>query len=137
MLLTLGHVTIALGLVLTVADAGTVFVARRELAATCDGAATAAAQAVDERAIYAGDDRPRLPIDLAGARERVARYVHQVGSDATVTVIGLDRAGTTVTLACARDITVPFAGWLALAPRSITVGARAASPLSRPAGAAP
>ena len=130
MLVTLGLVALVLGLVLTVADAGAVFVARRELAATCDGAATAAAQAIDVPAVYAGTHPERLPIDLAGARTRAARYVAQVGATASVSVIGLDPAGTTVTLACARRVVVPFAGWLRLAPRRIQVGARAASPLS-------
>jgi len=45
-------------------------------------------------------------------------------------VTGLDPAGTTVTLVCARRVVVPFAGWLHLAPRRIQVGARAASPFS-------
>jgi len=65
MLLTLGLTALVLGLVLTVADAGAVFVARRELASTCDGAATAAAQAVDVPAVYAGT-QPRA----AAARPR-------------------------------------------------------------------
>jgi len=128
MLLTIGLVALMLGLVLTVADAGAVFVARRELAATCDGAATAAAQGIDADAVYRGDDRPRLPLDLATARARAARYVQQVGAQASVTVTGLDPAGTTVILACAHRLTVPFAGWLHLAPRRIQVAARAASP---------
>jgi hypothetical protein len=128
MVLTLGLVAVVLGLVLTVADAGTVFVARRELAAACDGAATAAAQAADEPAVYAGAGGPRLPLDLAAARVRVARYVQQVAAVGSFTVTGVDAAGTTVTLSCARRVAVPFAGWLHLAPRRIALTARAASP---------
>lgn len=128
MVLLLGLVVLVLGLVLTVADAGMVFVARRELAATCDGAATAAAQAYDADAVYRGDHHERLPLDLAHARTRAARYVEQTGATASVTVTGLDATGTTVTLACARRVAVPFAGWLHLAPRRIALTARAESP---------
>lgn len=57
--------------------------ARRAVASAADGAAVAAAQALDEGAVRsAGLSDQRLPLSQSGARERVAAYARQMADPA-------------------------------------------------------
>jgi hypothetical protein len=57
--------------------------ARRAVASAADGAAVAAAQALDEGAVRsAGLSGQRLPLSQSGAREHVAAYARQMADPA-------------------------------------------------------
>ena len=79
LLLVIGFVVIVALLVTVVANASTAFLVRRSLSAWADGAATAAAQSVDEGAVYGGRVGHALPLSAARAREAVAGYAVRNG----------------------------------------------------------
>ena len=98
-------------LVAGVTAASSAFLAQRDLQADCDGAAVAAASAVDTDAVYAGalSEADALPLatDLAQtAAEEYASRSDRVGLAVTVRV-DVER----VEVACGRVVDVPF-GWL-------------------------
>ncbi len=123
LLLTLGYVVIALGLVAVVVDASAVFLARRALASACDGASLAGAQSVDVPGVYHGPAATRLP--LAQVQGAVARYQAEAAPDSALTasvsgsVSGADRLVVTGS----RTVTLPVSRLLGIAP--VTVRARA------------
>jgi uncharacterized membrane protein len=95
LLLTLGYAILVLALVAVVIDVSAVYLARRALAADCDGAALAAAQSVDADAIYrqgaAPTELPLSRVDTAVAGYPVGDGVRldgSVGSATEVTVTG-------------------------------------------------
>jgi hypothetical protein len=86
--------------------ASAAFLAQRRLAAICDGAALAAANAFDRTAVT---PRPAdvLPLDDAGVRERVARYRQLIaGEEAPAMTVSSD--GHTVTVECRHTTRLPF-----------------------------
>ena len=73
--LVIGLVAIVLTLVTVVTDVGALWLQRRSLQATVDGAALAGAQAVDLRTVYAGGAHGVLPLDAPAARQAVRTFM--------------------------------------------------------------
>ena len=105
--------------------ASAAFLAQRDLAGTCDGAAAAAATAVDRESLPA---EGVLPLDPAAVAATVDRYRAQVGRPDLTMVTTTD--GFTVTVTCRRRVRIPFGGVLGK-PDGLerTAVARARSPL--------
>ena len=119
--------TLMVGVVVNVSAAA---LARRAVAGAADGAAVAAAQALDEQELYrTGLTGERLPLSQAEARQRVADYsrlaaVAQPGLRMSVTV-----DGATATVIAVRDVALPFGRLVGLRPLQVRATARARSPL--------
>jgi len=78
MLLTIGLVSLAALLIVVVIDVSALFLGRRDALAAADGAALAAAQAVDESALYRQGVSDTLPLDPQRVRQRVDAYLRDV-----------------------------------------------------------
>ncbi len=74
-LLVVGYFLVCVLLITVVINVSRVFVVRRALHGVADGAAVAAAGALDETRIYRGDLGDYLPLTQADAEELVAQYV--------------------------------------------------------------
>lgn len=137
MLLMIAYTILALTFVLVAVDAAQVFIAQRRLAALADGAALAAAQAVDRTAFYAGTGC-QLPLSASAAGQAASTYL---ASTDTPSGVGLQVGAVqnTVTVELADRVTLPFQGllgaidarWAAGVP--VAVAASAAAPLLGPA----
>jgi uncharacterized membrane protein len=96
--LLLGFAVLALVLVGVVADLSKVFLAKRSLASTADGAAIAAAQAIDLEALYTGAADPgTLPIDSRSAAAAAGAHLARDGSGAAYDGFTLDHVEATPT----------------------------------------
>jgi len=132
MLLMIFLALIVGGLITVVTDVSTVFLAQREMQSTADGAALAAAQQADLRAVYTGDLGAQLPLsheqataainDYAANRSRIphecsAATYHVVdGTDAAGTVrSGVQIDGQTVRVELTCKVPLPFIGFVAAA----------------------
>jgi uncharacterized membrane protein len=138
LLLTLGYAMLAIALVVVVVDVSAVYLARRNLAAACDGASLAAAQRVDETALYtSGGDVRVLPLDSAETiSAEVAAYRDRTDASGRTQLTGTLQDGTTVVVAGTRSVELPVVGVLGIHP--VTVRAQAqAQTVVRGAGAAP
>lgn len=71
--LIIGFVGVVVMLIAVVTSASSVYLARRSLAGAADGAALAAASALDEQQLYTGET-DLLPLDSVHARTAVADY---------------------------------------------------------------
>nr|WP_322752007.1 MULTISPECIES: pilus assembly protein TadG-related protein [unclassified Frankia] len=132
LILTLGYVMIALMLALVVTDASAVYLAKRSVASAADGAALAAAQHVNDAAIYtATQDLQQLP--LAEVAATVAGY--QVDADPSGhTVLTAQLLNpTTVRVTGSRTVVLPVVALLGIGPVTVTASADAQS-LVRPPG---
>jgi uncharacterized membrane protein len=120
LLLTLGYVVVVLALVAVVVDVSAVFLARRALAADCDGAALAAAQSVDTDMLYRqGSPTPELP--LARVQDAVAGY--PVGDGVQLSA-GLSN-GSDVTVSGRRTVQLPLVRFLGLGSVDVVASATA------------
>jgi Flp pilus assembly protein TadG len=132
----IGMAVIVLLLLAVVVSGSRVFLADRDLAAAADAAAASAAQAVSEPGIYAGEASTALPIDPAGARDRVAAYVAAAELPAhfdQFAVVDVSVSGATVSVTLAARAPMPYGEllrdeWADGYP--ITATATAQSPLS-------
>ncbi len=98
LVLLLGFAVLALVLVGVVADLSKVFLAKRALASTADGAAIAAAQAIDLEALYTGAADPgTLPIDSRSAAAAAGAHLARDGSAAAYDGFAVDRVEATPT----------------------------------------
>ncbi|MGF7235167.1 MAG: pilus assembly protein TadG-related protein [Frankia sp.] len=122
LILTLGYVMLALMLIVVVVDVSALYLARRGLAATADGAALAAAQQIDEPAVYqttgAVTDLP-----LGDVEQSVARYSAQADPTGDTTLRAVLTNPTTVHVDGARTVTLPLVGLFGIG--SVTVRASA------------
>ena len=114
--------------------ASAAFLAQRDLAGVCDGAAVAAANAVDRSAVGSGGAAAdSLPLSAASVLAAVGRYGRTqdagVGAgDGTAFIAETD--GTTVTVTCRRTVRIPFGALLGYGDGlDRTAVARARSPL--------
>jgi len=130
--LTLGLFAVAIGVVVTVVDVSAVFLARRDLAGTCDTAALAAAQSVSRPGLYvvAGGQEAgtpgRLPLDLAAARRAAAA----VAADAAgVRVRTLAAGPRAVDVACSRVVRLPVGELAGIGPVTVVAAATAETPV--------
>lgn len=86
--------------------ASAAFLAQRDLASVCDGAAVAAASAVDEGRVYAGGAADQLPLDAAGVQVAVDEHLSRTPPPSVTAATGTD--GETVTVVCRRTVAIPF-----------------------------
>ncbi len=124
LLLTLGCVMIALMLVVVVVDASAVFLARRSLSASADGASLAAAQSVSSRQVYARGAGGRLPLEQVQAA--VAHYEGSPANGLSASVKH-ESAGDTVIVTGRRSVRLPFADLFGIGPVTVTATSRASS----------
>jgi uncharacterized membrane protein len=108
--LVLGCLVMTLLLVTVITDVGSMWLARRSLQATVDGAALAGSRAVDLAAIYSGRSRGPLTLDKPLAIAAVRSFVsvspsaHQLGAQLT----RISVSGTTITVRAEASMTPPF-----------------------------
>ena len=113
--LVIGVVVLVVSLVTVVTDAGVLWLQRRSLQATVDGAALAGAQAVDLPTVYAGGARGDLPLDPPAARTAVRAYVAAVPSARrllSLRVTSVRVSTATVTVRAQALARPPFLSWL-------------------------
>jgi Flp pilus assembly protein TadG len=120
MLLTIGYLVLILGLVAVVVDVSAVLLARRALAATCDGAALAAAQAVDTRSIYSGGGGEQV-LPLGAVQDAVSRYPAPDGTRLTAAVAGSSQ----VTVSGRRTVRLPLVQFLGIGQVEVVASAQA------------
>ena len=100
------------GLLVTAGTAASAaFLAQRDLAGVCDGAALAGAAALDRAALArprpgADGVGPGLPLDRAEVAAAVGSYRHHAARPGLVLTAGTD--GRTVTVTCRRTVRIPF-----------------------------
>ena len=103
--------------------ASAAFLAQRDLAGVCDGAALAAAAGVDR----GGIDDDALPLDPSAVRAAAERYRGRAGKPGLALRARTD--GRTVTVECHRTVRIPFGAVLGRAgglERTAVARARAA-----------
>ena len=125
LVLTFGLFAVLLLLVGVVVDVSAVVLAKRSLAATADGAAVSAAQALDEAVFRAQGPAAGVPLSGAGVQERVAAYPAGPG----VLLTGRVDGGYVAVVTGSRTVRLPFGGWLGVGDVAVDAVARARSPL--------
>jgi len=131
LVLIVGFTAVVLLLIAVVTDVSAVFLARRALTAQADGAAVAAAQAIDEEAFYTGAASPdRLPLDRTAARRAAGEYLAgaRIGGG-PVLLRSLTAIDGRVTVTVAGEARPPFRRFLAGTAVPLTAIAAADSPL--------
>ena len=126
--LVIGVVVLVLMLVTVVTDVSVLWLERRSLQATVDGAALAGAQGIDLPAVYAGGALGDLTLDPRSARAAVRSYVAAVPSArqlAAFRVSAITVAAATVTVRAQAVARPPFLSWLT--GRGVTVVAQASA----------
>lgn len=124
LLLTLAFAVVAMLLVVVVADVSALYLTRRSLAGSADGAALAAVQELDREALYTGTSGESLPLDPEQALDAVRVYVSAAQLDERYTDFRLvevqtDADSVTVTLRATRRL--PFLGTFLSAPDGVVV----------------
>ena len=137
LLLVLGLTLVVALLVTVVVNASRVFLTQRALSAAADGAALAAADALDEAAVYSGAGLEELlPLSDAAAAQAVGAYAADAGLAGRFEGLALASSvsadGTTVTVTAGAVVDLPFLNAVSSAhaggyPLSVTASAR--SPL--------
>lgn len=133
LVLVLGMAGLLLVLVGVVVDVSVAVLAKRSVASAADGAAVAAAQALDQEAFYERGAAAGVPLSAAAVAERVAAYegaaaVDQPGLRLRAEVEG----GVTAVVVASRTVDLPFSGLLGRAPVEATAVARARAPVVAP-----
>jgi Flp pilus assembly protein TadG len=132
LILTLGYLMVAAMLVVVVTDVSAVYLARRSVASAADGAALAAAQRIDENAIYtSGAAVARLPLIDVGAT--VDQYQRQADPSGRTTLTSSLVDATTVRVEGSRVVSLPVVGYLGVGPVTVRAGAQAQSVVRQPA----
>lgn len=108
LLLVLGFAGLLLTLVAVVADLSAVVLAKRGVASAADGAAVAAAQALDLDAVYDAGLGAELPLSPGDARARVAAYEGQARAQQPGLRLGLRLEGRTAVVTGSRTVRLPF-----------------------------
>lgn len=134
LLLVLGFAAILLVLVAVVADVSAVILAKRGAASAADGAAVAAAQQLDQEAVYENGLSGAIPLSPALVQQVVSSYAAraataQKGLQLTAAV---DQAQTTATVVATREVKLPLSGWLGVGSVTVTAVAHARAPLVAP-----
>lgn len=131
--LVIGFVVVVLLLVGVVTDTSVLWLQRRALQSTVDGAALAGAQAVDLQAVYAGGAHGDLPLaSTATVRRAVRRYLAATPSDDRLPAFRATTSvgGSVVTVAGRSAVSLPFT--TLLTGRRVTVRADASAVLRVP-----
>jgi uncharacterized membrane protein len=132
LLLVLVYFLIGAAIVMVVTDISKVYLARRGLASTADGAALVAAQSIDRAAFYRDGASGDLRLDPQAAETAVRSYAERNGLAARFTDFSYDApqvtdGGTTVSVRLHCQVTLPFTGFWTGGARSITVDAEASA----------
>lgn len=107
--LVIGAVVIVLMLVTVVTDVSALWLQRRALQSTADGAALAGAQAVDLPSVYADGAHGELRLDPRAARSAVRSYVRGVPTTLrSLRVTTVATTPTTVTVRATAVASLPF-----------------------------
>nr|WP_238430029.1 pilus assembly protein TadG-related protein [Frankia nepalensis] len=135
-MLTLGYLLLASMLAVVVTDVSAVYLARRSVASAADGAALAAAQRINEAAVYTAadplDPGDRLP--LADVLTAVADYQYRADpSGATVLTASLLDENT-VQVQGSRVVELPLVGFLGVGPVTVHASADAQTVVRAAAG---
>jgi uncharacterized membrane protein len=126
--LVIGVVVVVVMLVTVVTDVSVLWLQRRSLQATVDGAALAGAQAVDLPTVYADGAAGDLRLDPRSARGAVRAYAASVPSSqqlAGFRLTAITLTPTTVTVRAEAVARPPFLSWLT--GRGVTVVAQASA----------
>jgi uncharacterized membrane protein len=113
--LIIGSVVVMTMLVTVVTDVSVLWLGRRSLQATVDGAALAGAQAVDLSAVYADQAVGDLALDPRAARTAVRSYTRGLPSAQRLPgfrVTGVTVAATSVQVRAAATLRLPFLSFL-------------------------
>ena len=113
--LVIGVVVIVVALVTVVTDVSVLWLQRRSLQATVDGAALAGAQAVDLPTVYAGGANGDLRLNPSAARAAVRSYAAAIPSARRLAAFRIARVTVTTATVTARATAVahpPFVTWL-------------------------
>jgi Flp pilus assembly protein TadG len=134
LLLVLGFTALLLLLVAIVVDVSAVILAKRGAASAADGAAIAAAQQLDQDAVYANGLGEAIPLSPDDVQQVVAVYAARAaeGQKGLELAADLDAPQTTATVTARRDIRLPFSGWLGIGSVTVTAVAHARAPLVAP-----
>lgn len=125
-MLTLGFLLVTAMLAIVVTDVSAVFLARRSVASAADGAALAAAQRVDEEAVYTATS-PLDELPLGDVMTTVADYQQSADpSGSTQLSASLVDAGT-VEVQGSRVVDLPLIGFLGVGPVTVHATADAAT----------
>jgi Flp pilus assembly protein TadG len=121
MILMIFFALIIAAVITAVVDVSTVFLARRQLQSTADGAALVAAQQADTTAVYAGNLGATAPLVPAQVRSAATSYAvdpirvpHNCSATSyrvSEAAVGGDGRTVTVTLSC--RVPLPFVGEIA------------------------
>jgi len=127
LVLMLGLLVISALLIAVVVDASTLFLARMRLMSAADGAALAAAQAVDERVLYTQPTHGSLPLDPHRVGGAVLHYLALDG-DTGVRVVSVTTDGEVVQVQLVEEVQLPFVNLITLGNRDgVTIRADAAA----------
>jgi uncharacterized membrane protein len=131
LVLVLGFTMVLALLVGVVVNVSAAVLARRSVSGAADGAAVAAAQALDVEALYrAGLPGERLPLSQADAQRRVAAYGAQVAPDQPGLRLTVTVDGSTASVLAVREVRLPFGRLLGLRPLRVEATARARAPVA-------
>lgn len=112
LILSIGFVAISLALIVVVVDASSVFLARRSLVQTVDGAALAGAQALDDDRLYRFGAVGDIPLGAGDVSQAVTDYMASAYPDGSGPVIESQTDGQTVTVRGRRSVSLPFSRYL-------------------------
>jgi uncharacterized membrane protein len=132
LLLVLVYFLIGAALVMVVTDVSKVYLARRALASTADGAALAAAQSIDRAAFYRDGASGELRLDPVAAERTLTSYAERNNLAARFTDFTLDQpsvtdGGQTIRVRVHCRVTLPLTGFWTGGARSIAVDAEASA----------
>ncbi len=127
MVLVLGFTVVLLGLLVLVVDVSVLLLAQRGVASTADGAAVAAAQELDEAALYTRGLQSCVPLDDGRVRAVVRQYAAQAGLGTALSASTPDPF--TVQVQAARAVSLPFGSYVGVGSVTVRSSARARSPL--------
>jgi uncharacterized membrane protein len=126
--LIIGSVVVMTLLVAVVTDVSVLWLSRRGVQATVDGAALAGAQAVDLPTLYAEGADGDLALDPAAARRAVRDYVRALPAarlPSGFRLVSVGATGTDVTVRAQATVRLPFLSFLT--GRGVPVVAEAAA----------
>jgi uncharacterized membrane protein len=135
LLLVLVYALIAAAIVMVVTDVSKVYLAKRALASTADGAALAAAQAIDRGAFYRQGASGELRLDPTAAEAAIRSYAERNNLSARFADLTFDQpqvsdSGRTVRVRVHCRVVLPFTGTFTGGTRSIDVDAQASAQLA-------
>ncbi len=108
LMLVIGFTIVLVVMVGVVVDVSAVVLAKRSVAASADGAAVSAAQALDLDALYRDGLRDQLPLDSAQAASRVAAYEAQAAVGQPGLRLSVQVDGRTAVVTATRTVALPF-----------------------------